>query len=254
MARNLQRVVGPSLRGAALDRQVDAVFASYARYWAESLRLPGVGLPDLDAGMSLRGFSHLYDALALGRGAILALPHLGGWEWGGMWLARSGTPVSVVVEALDPPEVLEWFVAFRRRLGMEVIVNGPAAAAACLRALRAGRVLCLLSDRVVGSTLGVEVDFFGETTSLPAGAVTLGLRTGTPVLPAAVYFTEAATGHLAVIRPPLDLVRSGRGLRAHVRRTAQVMASELEALIRRHPTQWHLLTPNWPSDRHPGRG
>jgi len=26
------------------------------------------------------------------------------------------------------------------------------------------------------------------------------------------------------------------------------IAQELEGLIRRAPTQWHLLQPNWPSD------
>lgn len=29
----------------------------------------------------------------------------------------------------------------------------------------------------------------------------------------------------------------------------QVLASELEVLIGRAPTQWHLMQPNWPGDR-----
>lgn len=248
MSRHLQRVGGPHLDGSALSQQVDAAFASYARYWAESLRLPSLTSAEVDAGMSYRGMGHLYDALAGGRGAIVALPHLGGWEWGGMWLAHTGTPVSVVVESLDPPEVFEWFTDFRRRLGMEVIANGPHAAAECVRALRQGRVLCLLSDRVVGDTAGVEVEFFGEKTRMPAGPVTLGLRTGVPVLPAAVYFTDAGTGHLAVVRPPMRLVRGEGRLRDDIAAGTQLLAYELEVLIRREPTQWHLMQANWPSD------
>jgi lauroyl/myristoyl acyltransferase len=248
MARHLRRLAGPSLAGPALAAQVDAAFASYARYWAESLRLPSLTPAEVEAGMSFRGLGHLYDALALGRGVILALPHLGGWEWGGMWLAHTGIPVSVVVEALDPPELFEWFTEFRHRLGMEVIANGPHAATACLQAVHAGRVLCLLSDRVVGDTLGVEVEFFGERTRMPAGPVTLGLRSGVPVLPAAVYFTDAGSGHLAVVRPPLELVRTSGRLRADITAGTQQLAGELEILIRREPTQWHMMSPNWPSD------
>ncbi len=248
MARHLRRVEGPDLVGVALSEQVDAAFASYARYWAESLRLPSLTPVEVDAGMSYRGMDHLYDAVALGRGAILALPHLGGWEWGGMWLAHTGTPVSVVVEAVEPPELFEWFTLFRRRLGMEVIANGPQAAAACLHALDQGRVLCLLSDRVVGSTLGVEVEFFGERTRMPAGPVTLGLRTGVPVLPAAVYFAGPGNGHLAVVRSPLPLARTAGRLRDDIVAGTQLLAGELEVLIRREPTQWHMMQANWPSD------
>ena len=28
----------------------------------------------------------------------------------------------------------------------------------------------------------------------------------------------------------------------------QVLAGELEVLIKASPTQWHLMQPNWPSD------
>ena len=34
---------------------------------------------------------------------------------------------------------------------------------------------------------GIEVEFFGETTTLPAGAGALALRTGATLIPAVVY-------------------------------------------------------------------
>jgi KDO2-lipid IV(A) lauroyltransferase len=228
-----------------LGRMVDASFASYGRYWAESLRLPSLTADEVEAGMSTQGFEHLDAAIAAGRGTILALPHLGGWDWGGRFLVGTDRPVSVVVEALRHPDVFAWFVEFRRRLGMEVIPIGPQAGTASLRALRANRVLCLLSDRVVADTPGVETQFFGVPTRLPAGPVTLALRTGAVLLPAAVYFGPRAAEHLAVVRAPLELRRSGRGgLRADVAAGTQALAGELEALIAREPTQWHLMQPD----------
>ena len=44
--------------------------------------------------------------------------------------------------------------------------------------------------------------------------------------------------------------RRGR-LRDDVARVTQVLAGELEVLISAEPEQWHLLQPNWPSDRAP---
>jgi KDO2-lipid IV(A) lauroyltransferase len=122
-----------------------------------------------------------------------------------------------------------------------------------IRALAANRVVCLLCDRNVGDTPGVEVAFFGERTQLPGGPATLALRTGAALLPTAVYF-EGRHGHRAVVRPPIDTARRD-GLRDDVLRVTRSLASELEAMIRREPTQWHLLQPNWPSDRvAPGQG
>ena len=84
MARHLRRVYGEGPPAATRPR-VDETFASYGRYWAESLRLC---LPaDVGAGIRYEGFEHIQGAVAAGRGTILAVPHLGGWEWGGAGLA-----------------------------------------------------------------------------------------------------------------------------------------------------------------------
>jgi len=211
----------------------------------ESLRLPAVSAEAVDAGFTIEGQEHLEAARQTGRGAVLALPHLGGWDVGGSWLARQGFAVSVVVEALDPPELFEWFVDLRRTFGLTVIPLGPGAGTAVLGALRANHMVCLLCDRDIGGG-GIEVDFFGERTAIPAGPVTLALRSRSVVLPTAVYFD--GDGHHAVVRPPLPTDRRG-SIRDDVARITQDLAHAHEELIARAPEQWHLFQPNWPSDR-----
>ena len=197
-----------------------------------------------------RRLSQVNDALDRGTGAILALPHLGGWEWAGRWLADGGHKVTVVVEKIEPPELFDWFASLRAKLGMTVVPLGLDAGRAILRALNENEIVCLLCDRDIGGG-GVEVEFFGERTTLPGGPATLGLRTGAPILPVAVYFTRRVNGHLAIVRPPIAAERRGK-LRDDVARVTRYLAQELEYLIRRAPEQWHLLQPNWPSD--PGYG
>jgi KDO2-lipid IV(A) lauroyltransferase len=128
-----------------------------------------------------------------------------------------------------------------------VVPLGDGAATAVMKALKANEVVCLLCDRDLERN-GVEVEFFGERTTLPAGPAMLGLRTGAPVLPTGVYFTPRYNGHHAIVRPPLTASRLGGGLRDDVARVTQSLARELEFLIRRAPDQWHLFQPNWPSD------
>jgi lauroyl/myristoyl acyltransferase len=244
--RNLRRV-DPTLEGPALRRLVDQTFESYARYYEESFRLPGTSAADLDAGFRADGWHRVDAALERGHGAIMALPHLGGWEWSGFWVTQvQKRPVTAVVEELEPRALFDWFVELRRSFGFEVVPLGAGAGAATARALKANHTLALLCDRDLTGT-GPEVEFFGERTTLPGGPATLALRTGAALLPTAVYFDGPDTRRSAVL-PALDTTRHGK-LRDDVQRVTQDLAHELEGLIRRAPEQWHLLQPNWPSDR-----
>jgi lauroyl/myristoyl acyltransferase len=245
VARHLQRIHGGELSRLELRRAVQRSFESYARYWVEALRLPGITAEELDAGMSFEGFEQIGAALDAGNGVVLALVHMGGWDWGGAWLATQGYEITVVVEPLEPVEMFEWFADFRRKLGMTIVPLGPDAGPAVTRALRGNQIVGLLCDRDITGG-GAEVDFFGERTTLPAGPATLALRTGAPLLPTAVYF-EGHGRHRGVIRPALDLTRQG-SLREDVSRITQAIAVEFEDLIRAAPEQWHVFQPNWPSD------
>jgi KDO2-lipid IV(A) lauroyltransferase len=243
--RNLRRV-DPTLTDAELGRLVRHTFESYARYYAESFRLPGTSAADLDAGFTTEGYEHLDAALAAGQGAVMAMPHLGGWEWSGFWLTQvKGVPVTAVVERLDPPELFEWFVDLRRSFGFEIVALGPEAGTATVLAHKANPALALLCDRDRAGK-GPVVVFFGARTTLPGGPATLALRTGAPILPVAVYFDGPHSRH-AVVLPALDTTRQGK-LRDDVQRVTQDLARALEVLIRKAPEQWHLLQPNWPSD------
>ena len=245
VTRHLRRVL-PDLEGRELDRIVDETFVSYARYWVESFRLPQLTPEKVDFGLSMEGYRHIDDALGRGNGAIIVLPHLGGWEWAGFWFARvMNQPITVVVESVEPRALFDFFADFRRNLGMNIVPLGPAAGGEILRALRANHVVCLLSDRDITGD-GIELEFFGETTTLPAGPATLALRTGAALIPTAIYF-EGRSGHFGYMQEPIVAERQGR-LRDDVERLTVEVARRLEQLIRRAPEQWHMQQPNWPSD------
>ena len=247
VASHMARVLGRSLEHRESRRMVAEVFANYGRYWAESLRLPSRTKAEILGGVRTFGWDHLVAALAGGKGVIVATPHLGGWEWGAMYLIANGVPVTVAVEPLWPPDLFEWFARFREELGMQVVPVGPGAAGAILQALKDGHVVCLLSDRIVAHVSAAEVSFFGAPVMLPAGPVTLALRSGAPLMTAAIYYGKQTTAHTLVFRPPFELPTAA-GFRQSVQTGTQVMAVELEHLIRSAPTQWHLVQPNWPDD------
>ncbi|MBV8295575.1 MAG: phosphatidylinositol mannoside acyltransferase [Acidimicrobiia bacterium] len=245
MARgHLRHVYGPAISDAELERRVQRLLDSYARYYMELFLLPSMSPEQIDASIVFDGVENVHEAREKGNGVIIVMPHTGNWDLAGAWLARR-VPCTAVVERLEPPELYDWFNRVRHRLGFDTVPLGPQAGPALMRALRANRIVGLLCDRDIGGT-GVEVDFFGERTKLPGGPATLALRSGAPILPSAAYF-DAAVGHRGVIRAPIESERTGR-LREDVVRVTQNVTHELEKLISEAPTQWHNFQPTWPSD------
>lgn len=243
---NLRRVVGPGVSEAALDKLVIDAFNSYARYWVEGARLTSMTPEEILESFSIEGFEHVAEEVENHRGLILALPHLGIWDLGGAWLTLKGCPMTTVAEAIEPPDLFEWFRAQREQLGLTIHELGPGTSGRLVTALRAGRLVGLVADRDIAGS-GIDVEFFGERTTLPGGPAALALRTGAHLFPSIVYQRSGLRGH-GVILPALEIERSG-DLRADVTRVTQMLAHAFEGLIRRAPAQWHLFQPNWPSDR-----
>jgi len=244
LSKNIKRV-NPNLSDKALSKITRQGFASYGRYWVESLAMPNLSAQEISDGFHVEGMSNITSVLEGGFSPILGLPHLGGWEWGAAWLHRvNGLEVAAVVEKLEPVEVFEWFVALRQTYGIEVIALGDGAFKDLVKAVKAQKVICLLADRDIAGN-GIEVDFFGETTTLPAGPALLSFRTGSPILPTAVFFD--GDKRLAEVGKPIWPTKTG-DLKDDLYQTTQSLALRLEGLICKAPEQWHMLNPNWPSD------
>ncbi|MEV0394951.1 phosphatidylinositol mannoside acyltransferase [Polymorphospora rubra] len=243
---NLRRVVGPAMPEAELDELVRAGLRSYARYWVEMFRLPSLSREAVLAGFRLDGEELLAADVAAGRGAVVALPHAGNWDLAGAWVAAKGWPMTTVMERLKPEGVFARFVAFRQGIGMGIIplTGGQKPPFGILEEkIGQGHVVPLLADRDM-SARGVEVDFFGGRTRMPAGPALLALRTGAPLYVASMWFEDgiaraALDGPLAVPDPesaPLD---------ERVRALTQRVADHLAAGIARHPEDWHMLQRMW---------
>ena len=243
--RNMHRTHEGQITNHELRQMTRQAFISYAKYWTDSAKMQSLTDYQIDAGFTVEGFEHIEDAWSEGPGPILALPHLGGWEWAGRWLTcRPKFEVTVVVEPQQLKELFEFMISYRESFGMNVIPLGPNAGKEVIKAIKNNHVVCLLCDRDIEGT-GVKVTFFDEETSIPAGPAMLSIRTGSKIIPVAVY--QRSESHHAIVRPPLNSERQGN-LREDVARISQDIASSFEELILLEPEQWHLMSPNWPSD------
>jgi KDO2-lipid IV(A) lauroyltransferase len=226
--------VRPEAGAAELDELTHAGIRSYLRYWQEAFRLPEWTNEQIVSRVRTVNEKLLRDAYAAGQGVICALPHLANYDHAGAWAGLTGMPVSTVAERLQPESLFDRFIAYRKRLGMEVLpltggdddVTGVLA-----ERLRAGGFVCLVADRDL-SERGVPVTFFGRPSRMPAGPAALSLKTGAPLIPATLHYEGR---HLVITFH--DAIESDGGAAAMTQRCADAFAIG----IAEHPQDWHML-------------
>ena len=245
-ARHARRVLGDraDIDGAAL-----AMMKSYGRYYAEALWARARRVNAMLAVTEVQGLERILSARDAGTGMIYALPHMGNWEAAAPIAVSQGVPVVAVAEVLPNRRITDWFTRMRAEFGIEIVLaTGRVEVMRRLEeAIADNKAVALLSDRDLKGR-GVEVEFFGEKTTLPPGPATLALRTGAPLLPVGCYFKDG--GYRVVIGEALALPETGSRADRVVALT-QTLATQLESIISEAPRQWHLVQPNWPSDREP---
>lgn len=243
LRKNLARVIGTT-PAKVPDGLIRASLASYARYWREAFRLPSMDLKALAVELAdgVEGEEHVIAGLEAGRGVILPLPHSGNWDMAGVWLAQTHGTFTTVNERLKPESLYHRFIAYRESLGFEMLpLSGgerPPFEVLAER-LRDNRLVCLMADRDL-TRAGVQVDFFGEPTRMPAGAAKLALETGAALLPTHCWYKP--DGWQVDIHPPLDTSSEDVGV------ITQALADRFARGIAAHPADWHMMQPQWLAD------
>jgi phosphatidylinositol dimannoside acyltransferase len=256
---NLHRVLSYSqgssdVEGKELRALSRATLRSYARYWLEVFRRPVIPVERFVAGMHINseGEAALFANLKAGRGVIIALPHMGNFDQAGAWVvARGAGSFTTVVERLKPESVYEAFVRFRQSLGMEVLplTGGPHPFGILAQRLRAGKLVCLVSDRDLTDS-GVEVNLFGEKARIAAGPAVLAVQTGAALMPVGTWFEGDEWGAHIYEEIPVP----GSGTRAEkAAEMSQQLARFFEAAIAEHPRDWHMLQRVFTADLDPAR-
>jgi lauroyl/myristoyl acyltransferase len=243
---NLRVATGGRLPEDELADLTTRALRSYARYWQEAFRLPGLGRQRIVTGTELRGAEHLEKARADGRGIIVALPHSGNWDAAGVWLVDwLDGPFMTVAERLEPESLYRRFLEYRESLGFRIVplTGGPRPSTEVLRDwLSDGGASCLLVDRNFG-TGGVPVTFFGRDATMPGGPAVLAARTGAALFPAVCRFS--ATGWDIDVLPEVAVDGPSR-LATRVTEAMQTVADAFTEGIARRPEDWHMLGRIWP--------
>lgn len=243
---HMARALGPGATDAELDEAVHGMYRSYGRYWTDTLWFRPRRREFIVGEVERVHFEPVYRSIEEGHPRIFALPHVGNWEVAGLIADEIGTPVVAVAEHLENQRITDWFIDVRNRFGIDIVLTSdPNRTRRLIEVLRGGGAVALVADRDVTGR-GIEVEFFGERTTMPAGAVALADRTGADLIPVGAYF-KRGRGYRIVVHDPVRLPDAERR-EERIALGVQAFARVLEDIVREEPSQWHLFQPNWPSD------
>jgi KDO2-lipid IV(A) lauroyltransferase len=248
---NLARVLGPDADEARVREVSKQGMRNYMRYYCDTFRLETWSRERVNATFDVENEQMLRDTLASGRGVVLALPHMGNWDHAGAWAANVTDGFTTVAERLKPEKLYERWLRYRESIGMEVLplTGGTGTFAALMRRLRAGGLVCLVAERDLTDS-GVPVEFFGETTKLPAGSAALALATGAALCPVTLWYGEDRQH--AKIWPELTAPAEGTK-QEKIAALCQALADTFAEGIAAHPADWHMLQRLWLVDLDPAR-
>jgi phosphatidylinositol dimannoside acyltransferase len=247
---NLARVLGPGATEERIREVSKQGMRNYMRYYCDTFRLETWSRERVYETIEVEGEQMLRDMLASGRGAIVALPHMGNWDHAGAWAATlTDGGFTTVAERLKPEKLFERFLHFRESIGMEVLplTGGTGTFAGLMRRVRSGGLVCLVAERDL-TEHGVPVEFFGETTKLPAGPAALAVATKAALYPVTLWYDEKVLH--AKIWPELEVPAEGTKPQK-VAQLCQGLADTFAEGIAAHPADWHMLQRLWLVDLDP---
>ena len=136
-----------------------------ARCWVRSR-------DDLEERISnVDGLEYLDDAVAVGQGTLVLMPHLGSWEIVSLYLS-SRYKITALYREPRATALADFVQRQRQRHGVRLMSIGTAGLRAVLQALRANDMVLLFPDQVPPRHSGRFAPFFGELTL----TMTLGSR------------------------------------------------------------------------------
>jgi KDO2-lipid IV(A) lauroyltransferase len=211
--------------------------------FVEALLLPYIPAKDYEKRFSIEHREYIDEALSLNKGMIALVFHYANWEIMGIasWFFKN--PIIVLARPLKRHKLVNHFMnRMRTSTGLTVIPNVNTSKDV-MRYLKENKIVAILGDQREKRSKGVYVDFFSESVPTTRGIATIGMKTGTPVLP--VYFVRK--GFLRyVIRcsKPLEMERKGN-IEDLIRQNTRKINAFLESIILENPDEWFWVHRRW---------
>ena len=261
--------VRPDLDHKGIRRLSRKGMRSYLRYFREAFTMQAATQKQVCARVRVEGLEYATSVVDHGKGAVLALGHLGNWDLAGAFATPNIAPVLAVAEKLKPERLYDEFVNYRRSIGIEVLGLGDDGVfEGLVKGAKDGpRIICLLADRDLTSS-GIEVDLANHRARVAAGPAAVALAADVELLPLMVRYERLTGARRKVARTPWGIVLTfyppiprpddvdmtdKDSKRAATVQMTQGWVDAMGDFLTKYTEDWHMLQRVFVSDLDPSR-
>jgi KDO2-lipid IV(A) lauroyltransferase len=217
-------------------------YRNFARSMIEFGLFPKFKKRGLAGMLTVEGEENFKKLRDEGRGAVLITGHFGSWELMGAFLSDRGWPIDYLVGEQHNLLVNNLMNRHRGLFGIGLIEMGTAARGV-FKAVRAGRMVAMLSDQDAGED-GTIVEFLGRPASTPKGPAAFALKTKSPQI--CGFIVREGDRQRVILEKDIGFVPSGNR-DEDIKNLTQAYTGLLEKYIRKYPDHWFWPHRRWKS-------
>lgn len=214
---------------------VKKTFIHFSLVASELLRYPSINAEYIKSHFSLNGHENVKKALSKGKGVIMALPHIGNWEYFGASIVDAGYKLNSFFLAQKEDEIGSLLDHFRSYSGI-ILHDRDRGGVKALKALKNNECLGMITDQD-GNANGVYLDFLGHWVSMPAGPANWSIKTGAALLPVYSLRRGYTYSYDAYFLPEIEDCIGKTKEEKTISRTVK-LAKWMEELILTYPHQY----------------
>ena len=187
--------------------------------------------------VELIGMERVHELYKEGRGVMVALMHMGNME--ASLKAGNFYHIITVAKAQKNPYLDDYITKNRKTANVTLLKKSRTTSRELMKYIKSKEVIALFSDHRGN---GAKVEFFGEETVAPTGAVSLALKYDMPFVWCFNVMNEDNTCTSRIMEMELD--KTGN-FKADVLHNTQKLIHCMEEAIKENPKQWMWFHDRW---------
>lgn len=184
------------------------------------------------------GIENLDEAIEKKKGVMVAMIHMGNME-ASLKMAQHYNVVSVAKKQRNP-YIDKFITESRKKMNMTILKKSKTTTRELLKYISPDNIIALFSDH---RDKGAEVEFFGENTVAPTGAISLALKYDMPILLAynVLHDNNTCTSYIS---EEISLIKTD-SFKHDVQYNTQLLINKMEKIITQYPEQWMWFHDRW---------